>query len=491
MRLPGLLPVLAALALALRCAAHKTPLRGLDPALAHHYTGRNDSFTCIDGAPTIPFVRVNDDYCDCPDGSDEPGTSACPVGRFHCRNRGHVAATIPAAFVDDGICDCCDGSDEIRGCPNKCIEHGKRVLAELRGRLKAYEVGLKLRGDHIGANQGRRGEWEREAADLEAKFVGQEKAVEAAKAKKAELEMLEHERREAEKAAADGPPGSGGEGELGESVVVEGGGKGAGGPGAGQGQGEGESGDGGSGEGGDAEDGAEEFVVGKEGDGGAEAGVEGEGDGKAGGLEGEIEEEEEDDDEEGEEDDGGDDGSGSGDESKGRNKPKKEKTEVQKAQEEVRKEEREMDRLSRELDEVKTKLDRDYGPENEFLYLAGNCYDAVENQYTYSICPFDKATQKEGSHSTNLGRHRGFEDDYRKLVFDKGQKCWQGPDRKMVLSLECGAEEKLVDVQEPSRCEYSARLQTSAACSNVELAAIKQQVAELEAQLEGHDPTEL
>ena len=38
-------------------------------------------FTCTDSREKIPFKHMNDDYCDCKDGSDEPGTSACINGR--------------------------------------------------------------------------------------------------------------------------------------------------------------------------------------------------------------------------------------------------------------------------------------------------------------------------------------------------------------------------------------------------------------------------
>ena len=115
------------------------------------------SFSCFDGSATIPFEFVNDDYCDCQgrmgdewsggtdfdlDGSDEPGTSACPNGRFFCENKGYLSSMIPSHFVGDSICgttsiiamkskplfvidlDCCDGSDEYETrivCNNTCL----------------------------------------------------------------------------------------------------------------------------------------------------------------------------------------------------------------------------------------------------------------------------------------------------------------------------------------------------------------------------------
>lgn len=55
--------------------AVKPPL-GVSPHLVSHYLPLKSNpalWKCLDGSKEIPWKAVNDDYCDCPDGSDEPG----------------------------------------------------------------------------------------------------------------------------------------------------------------------------------------------------------------------------------------------------------------------------------------------------------------------------------------------------------------------------------------------------------------------------------
>lgn len=50
------------------------PLRGVHPDDAARYTPDADNtWRCSSTAQRIPWTAVNDDYCDCDDGSDEPG----------------------------------------------------------------------------------------------------------------------------------------------------------------------------------------------------------------------------------------------------------------------------------------------------------------------------------------------------------------------------------------------------------------------------------
>lgn len=89
-----------------RCESGQTNHVQHSRPVAHHYEPSNGNFTCLDGSRRIPVSAINDDYCDCPDGSDEPGTSACEdTGvRFYCENVGHIPGSVLASRVNDGIC---------------------------------------------------------------------------------------------------------------------------------------------------------------------------------------------------------------------------------------------------------------------------------------------------------------------------------------------------------------------------------------------------
>ncbi|KAJ6693529.1 hypothetical protein OIU85_004313 [Salix viminalis] len=102
-----------------------SPLLGIHP-LDEKYFG-SQVIKCKDDSKSFSRDRLNDNFCDCLDGTDEPGTSACPRGKFYCRNYGSTPKFIFSSRVNDQICDCCDGSDEYGSginCPNTCVMGG-------------------------------------------------------------------------------------------------------------------------------------------------------------------------------------------------------------------------------------------------------------------------------------------------------------------------------------------------------------------------------
>ncbi|CAM9186367.1 unnamed protein product, partial [Laminaria digitata] len=104
---------------------------------------------CGGSASVVSWEMVNDDFCDCKDGSDEPGTSACSNGVFECANRGHRPVRMPSSRVGDGVCDCCDGSDEPAGlCTATCGEASEAWVMQLVERVVKAEQGEVRRGEY-------------------------------------------------------------------------------------------------------------------------------------------------------------------------------------------------------------------------------------------------------------------------------------------------------------------------------------------------------
>ena len=146
-------------------------------SVVHFYESKG-TFKCIGHASiVIKNSQINDNSCDCPDGSDEPGTAACAnldslsppqplpssltgstntsnvLPGFWCTNEGHVGAYVPFAYVNDGICDydlCCDGSEEYAGvggvkCENRCAAIGKEYRRAEDERKQSKERAAKRR----------------------------------------------------------------------------------------------------------------------------------------------------------------------------------------------------------------------------------------------------------------------------------------------------------------------------------------------------------
>jgi len=50
------------------------------------------------------------------------------------------------------------------------------------------------------------------------------------------------------------------------------------------------------------------------------------------------------------------------------------------------------------------------------------------------------------------------------MKYVNGQKCWNGPDRSCVVTLQCGLQNELLNAEEPDKCEYTLLFRTPTAC---------------------------
>lgn len=555
-------------------------LRGVDPAVAHLYdSSSGGGFSCRDGSKSVPFDHVNDNYCDCFDGSDEPGTSACGGGTFYCANIGYEPKVLASSFVDDGVCDCCDGSDEAVGCRNTCVEKGLAALDSLRKEVAVKASGLATKKTYIDQAAGIIAGWKKEVEELEPQIAAKQKETDDLKAALDIAEAREKEERDRQQAieqakreeeerqrklleAAAGPT---------EEVV-------AGEAGAAQTEAQAsEQAAAAAGEQAEAEPAAVEAAaqaptadavqqpaaVETAVEGGAAVGAGGQ-DQAATGADDEDPEElgrriasqwisdsheatggatpdtpdavEEHDDPEPDDglldydhDDYPHDHTGDFDDDGDAYIPpkppgppaeevmsavpqpgfghmmgilKRVRTWVEglvvrtfatkggvrhqagRSAGELRADHsassQALSDLKNRKSELEKKLAHDYGAQAEFAVIAYKCSEGQFDKYTYEVCLYADSHQKEGSSSTKLGKWKGFEDNYTVAIFDHGQHCWQGPNRSLKVTLVCSATDTVNKVEEPSRCEYTAVLETPAACQQDEVDDLKAELARRE-----------
>ncbi|XP_068676407.1 glucosidase 2 subunit beta-like [Montipora foliosa] len=494
-------------------------------------------FTCLDGLLTIPFNSVNDDYCDCSDGSDEPGTPACSNGIYHCTNAGFRPKNIPSSRVNDGLCDCCDGSDEYDGsvsCPNTCKELYKELYQRQREDAELAKQGLAVKQDYSRQGQEKKEDRKQKLEELKKQLEEKKAAVESLRAKKEEVEAIEKEAKdkhenewketkakilaERDRASAEAAFKAldvDEDGRLTVQEIV------------------------------DTElldkkyndEEAKELLGGYEDTDfdsfysvlwsnvkekylhnepkqpPAEEAEEKPTEAETPATDTEnpppsppidesFDEDEDlpdvpgDDEDEDEEDadDMGDDREPSDElkheaekqaavsdteESKDDDLKMPEFDEETKAKisaaDQARKEFNDADTDSRdterEISELERTLDINLGQEEEFAPLHGQCFEYTDREYLYKLCPFDKASQqpKGGGSETSLGtwgEWTGDPNKYSRMKYSGGQSCWNGPSRSAEVNLRCGSTNEVIQVSEPSRCEYLMEFKTPAACQN-------------------------
>uniref|UniRef100_A0A1I7T4B5 Glucosidase 2 subunit beta n=1 Tax=Caenorhabditis tropicalis TaxID=1561998 RepID=A0A1I7T4B5_9PELO len=457
------------------------PVKGVPHSRLNLYQpSTTDTFRCLDGSQTILYSQLNDDYCDCKDGSDEPGTAACGNAHFYCSNVGHRGNFIPTNRVNDKLCDCCDGSDEYDSgvdCPNICDELGRAARIEREKIANVARKGFQKRQELA-----KEGQTLRDSKLKDVEPLRQERATlepersrletDKKSAEDAERKLQDEHRNQWEAELDLDKSGKIDKEELRQNLFLD------------------EDNDGFV-----SEDEVNAYLTIDEADPEHFQSLMYDRlkTAKRNHLEdARIKEEEEkeraralenapdDDDLLAEEDRHDSEDVTSNQESDDDNDKMPEyPPEVQVASEKAREARRLFDEVNQKTQDLDSRIreaedfaNSDYGEDSAWAALKDKCFDRNVQQYTYQFCPFGQNTQKDtGAYSgTSLGSFKEWSgpdgNKYSKMHFGDGQQCWNGPKRSTDITIECGEENELVEVTEPAKCEYLFTFRTPLACSD-------------------------
>ncbi|KAJ3125459.1 hypothetical protein HK098_000273 [Nowakowskiella sp. JEL0407] len=449
-------------------------------------------------------------------GSDEPGTSACNNGLFFCLNKHHVPQYIPASKVNDGICDpeCCDGSDEYLGsvkCPNKCKELGDETRQLEEKLLKIRKTALKIKKTYVDHAKSAASSRKSQIDNLASESVSLESQLESAthqlsiaesqtpppihdrlakcadrvNSLKSRAKYLRDKFTQYESALEivrilNGVPPSAplrdeptmvgvfekvqlfvdtygiADPYMGEPIESE----------------------------------DDEFYLDNESDKLSVA------------DDGNLEACESSDSKLTEclsrtaqvslnsfksgvsnivgwpgykkilpflKSGGGETGSGSDEGSAG------DLVSVERARAKVSAIESRKREVDDKLKDLRTRDGMDFGPNGVWEMLYQKCFNYVIGEYKYEVCMLDKAAQKsvDNDYGPSLGTFSKWGDrdntlegpeKYKTMVYEFGEQCWNGPQRSLQVSLECGTENQIFSVSEPSKCVYNMKMKSPAVC---------------------------
>lgn len=128
-------------------------------------------------------------------------------------------------------------------------------------------------------------------------------------------------------------------------------------------------------------------------------------------------------------------------------------------------------------------LEKDYGVDDVFRALKGQCISKDSGEYTYELCWLDKTKQKskKGGSQTMMGSFvsidkvmvddelppdgKGLGSGERvALRYENGQHCWNGPNRSTLVVLACAEKDELWKITEEEKCVYRMEVGTPAVC---------------------------
>jgi protein kinase C substrate 80K-H len=159
--------------------------------IVNQETGEKTWHCLGDPKIVLNYDQINDNYCDCPDGSDEPGTNACPYDtsrKFYCHNEGHIPGHLENFKLNDGVCDyeiCCDGSDEyLTGrCENKCSEIHQQYVTYVQTTNEEMDISLSEKKKFLSIAQEKRANAENRVEalkkELESSLRSKDKEIES------------------------------------------------------------------------------------------------------------------------------------------------------------------------------------------------------------------------------------------------------------------------------------------------------------------------